>query len=154
MFYFNKLTAILLLAMMLLGIANPSSAQAGGLDEDMSGETFSASTAVDDAELSEMRGGFISVNGLLIGFSFQSNVQVGIETIQNLNINTEMLTQAALDANQLQQLQQLLDPLVIQNIENDVLIAIQQSLSIDILNAAQLNQQSQMEQLNVMQGMN
>lgn len=136
---------------MLLSIAAPSSAQAGGLDEDMSDETFSASKAVDDAELSEMRGGFISVNGLLIGFSFQSNVQVGMETLQNLNINTETLTQAALDANQLQQ---LLDPLIIQNIENDVLIAIQQSLNIDIMNPSQLNQQSQLEQLNVMQGMN
>jgi hypothetical protein len=150
MFSFKRLSIVAIMLSVLCGAITPSAARAGGLD-DMSGETFENSATVDDAELSDMRGGFINVNGLLIGFNFFSNVQVGLDTLQNVSVNTENLAQAALTASQIQA---LLQPQIIQNLDDNVLISIQQALSVDIINAGILNQASQLEQLQYIQGIN
>ncbi|MFO0389528.1 MAG: hypothetical protein ACK502_07415 [Alphaproteobacteria bacterium] len=150
MFCFKKFAIFALAISVITNVFITSSAQAGDLDE-MSGETFGNSAAVDDAELAEMRGGFINVNGMLIGFNFYSNVQVGLDTLQNVSVNTENLAQAALTASQIQE---LLQPQIIQNLDDNMLISIQQSLSVDIINSAIMNQSAQVEQLQYLQGMN
>ncbi len=139
-----------LLALIGLSSVFSSSAHAAGLS-DAAGETFGNSEVVGDEELSKMRGGFINVNGLLIGFNFYSNVQVGLDTMQNISVNTESLAQAALTASQIQD---LLQPQIIQNMDDNLLISIQQSLSVDIVNAALLNQAAQLDQLQYQQALN
>jgi len=53
-------------------------------------ETASAST--DDATLSDMRGGFVTVGGLMINFGLISQTAVDHNIVANLNVNSNGLT--------------------------------------------------------------
>jgi hypothetical protein len=146
-----RLPSLALILFAFAGIIAPQSANAKAFGDEMGGETFDSAATVSDTELSTMRGGFLSVNGLLINFNFFSNVQVGIDTISNVSINTENLAQAALTANQIQD---LLQPHVIQNMDDNVLISVQQLLDLNIINVGILNQAAQLEQLQYQQVIN
>ncbi len=145
MFYPRRLPKALLLA--LVGLlaslcANPASA---GPFDTAESETFANSQPVSDQDLSDMRGGgFIDINGVLIDINFLTRVQVGLDMLQNVNINASDLTNAVSSATQLQD---LIQPQIIQNMDNDTLISIQQALSVDIANIQQISTLAQVNQL-------
>jgi hypothetical protein len=131
-----------LTALALLAGALPLTAMAEDFGTN-SDETFDNSKIVSDAELATMRGGFVDINGMLIDFSFLSRVQVGMSMLEDVTVDTASLAIAAQAASNIQD---LIQPQIIQNMDNNTLIAIQQTLNVAIIGSELLNQLAQMQQ--------
>lgn len=141
-----RITGLLALVLAL----SPASAFASGLPLGDDQETFDYANQVSDEELAGMRGGFIDINGVLLDFNFLSRVQVGLDVMNNVSVDTNNLAIAAMSATQIQD---LIQPNIIQNMDNDTLISIQQALNLNIVNIDQLNQIAQLGQHSFQQGM-
>jgi hypothetical protein len=135
-------------ALVLATLAFSATAHASALKADKGEQPFNNADMVSDQELSTMRGGFMDINGVLIDMSFLSRVQVGLDVQTNVNVNTNNLANAAQSATQIQQ---LLQPNIITNVDPNTLISIQQALNINVLNPNQLAAIQSLHQLGFQQ---
>jgi hypothetical protein len=147
MSHYRKHNILAIAFLALLAVFAPSPASASN-PFDNGEDTFANSTPVSDKDLAGMRGGFLDINGVLIDFNFFSNVEVGMNTISNINIDAATLAQIAQSANVVQE---VLQPSIIQNMDNNTLISIQQAINLSILNPEQFNALSQVAQLSYIQ---
>lgn len=114
------------LALIFLALI-PGRSYASALDAD---QDFADSQVVSDNELSTQRGGYIDINGVLLDFNYLARLDVNGTNISAVNVDTTDLINAAAANNQ-----NFLQPTVVQNVDNNALIAMQQQLNLTISGA-------------------
>jgi hypothetical protein len=103
---------------------------------------FAHSEIVPDKELAKQRGGFININGMLIDFNYVAQIAVNGNVVQDVNIDMSGVIAAAI-ADQ----ENFMQPAIIQNVDNNTLIALQQTLNLNISGGmAVANSQAQINQ--------
>jgi hypothetical protein len=97
------------------------------------GESFSKNSRIADTELDEKRGGFMNINGMLVNFAFNGVATINGNIVSQIQVDMAGVISAA-NGNP----SNFLQPTVIQNVDNNALIAVQQTLNIQVSNAQQV----------------
>ena len=96
-------------------------------------EDFSNSETIADQELERNRGGFIDINGMLISFSFTGLATVNGQLVSQIQLDLANIINAANNNPG-----GFLQPTIIQNVDNNALIAVQQTLNLQVEGAPAL----------------
>lgn len=121
---------LLCLAMMAL----PAAAKAESFPG-VSDESFENSTLVEDAELAEVRGKFLSLNGVMINFALTSRIEMlnmvdSIHQISDYYISSQQIAQAQANPALIPTL--VMPPTILQNAESNVQFNIMRQLDIQV----------------------
>lgn len=85
----RTLRASCMIAALLASVCLPASAR--DVFSENTGDSFGNSKPVDDSQLSEMRGGFVSIGGLTIDFALTTKVLVDGQVESDFSINSDNL---------------------------------------------------------------